>query len=101
VPVAVVDGLEVVQIDEEDGQDAPGPLAGEVRREPLAEQVPVRKRRQLVVERLMLEQGHQRLALAEAIAQLTKRVGQTRDDEHADEDAADEVGRRIDGLAAG
>ena len=96
VAVGVVDGLEVVEVDEQDGQQPVVGSVGEVRGQPLGEEAAVGQGRQRVVQRLATEQLHERVALVQALAELAQRVAEAGDDEQADHDAADEVRRRID-----
>ncbi len=97
MPVAVIDRLEVVEVDEEDRQPILGSAVGVARGQALVEQAPIREGCEGVIERLTTEQLHQRIALEEAFAELAHGVAQPGDDEAADQHAADHVWHRIDG----
>ena len=99
VAIAVVDRLEVVEVDEEDRQPLLGRVVGVAGGQALGEQAPIREGRQGVVERLATEQLHQRIALKEALAELAQCIAQPGNHEAADQHAADHVWHRVDGSA--
>ncbi len=89
VAVAVVDRLEVVDVEKEDRQL---PLRGAVgigRGQAFGEEAAVRQRGQRIEEGLAPEQLHERLALGQAVAKLAHRVGEPGDDEDPDDRPAD------------